>query len=167
MPVFLKEKRAALPTVIEVNCDADPKCPDGLHLDRGGVEHKRMGIVRLERRGDQLYADGRPISRYRSHKQRHGGTAGDKLRQELASKLTPNACILDALLANQHLIPDDWKEGSTYFWSTRFGNVVGESSYVFVECLFHHDGRYYADYKALNVEDWDENDFAAVLGNES
>jgi hypothetical protein len=40
------------------------------------------------------------------------------LYRELMSKNVMNACVLDFLLVNTHLIPSVWRDRSLYFWGT-------------------------------------------------
>jgi hypothetical protein len=70
--------------------------------------------------------------------QKTEGILGTKLRQKLAKKPIMNANVLDYLLANQHLIPDRWKEEtngntiSVFFWGTIYRDWEGE---LCVRCL--------------------------------
>jgi hypothetical protein len=138
----------ALPTFVIVDCDLNPRVPSGLYLTGEGTEHRRMGKVILEKRDGKLYANGREVVRYLSPNQKGSGTIqGHKLRKELKNKQVLNACILDALLANPHLIPDDWKTGVTYFWGTIFRIADG---LLYVGCLFWLGSRWDWDYYWLD-----------------
>ena len=155
---------APLPMSIIVNCDVNPRVPSGLYLDGEGTEHRKMGeAVTLEKRADgKLYANGKEVIRYRSRKQQGGSyIQGHKLRKELADVQVLNACILDALLANPQLIPEEWKSGYTYFWGTIFRNAGG---YLYVRCLYWDGSRWDWSYDWLG-NDWYEDNPAACLAS--
>lgn len=65
---------------------------------------------------------------------------GNKLRKELASKPVFNANVLDYLLKNPHLIPEEWKkdgEGNIryiFFWGTIYRSGDGR---LYVRCLHY------------------------------
>ena len=46
---------------------------------------------------------------------------GNALRKVLAGKPVLNANVLDYLLANSHLIPEEWKGKATFFWGRSTG----------------------------------------------
>ena len=125
----------SLSNQLVVDCDALPRIPSGLSLEGEGAEHRKMGKVTLEKRADgKLYANGKEVVRHLSPNQQNGKyIQGHKLRKELKDKQVLNACIMDALLANPQLIPDEWKDGYTYFWGTIFRRVVGD---LYVEYLY-------------------------------
>ncbi|MDO8633009.1 MAG: hypothetical protein Q7K38_00455, partial [Candidatus Wildermuthbacteria bacterium] len=45
--------------------------------------------------------------------------------KELAGKPVMNANVLDYLLKNPHLIPDEWKGKYLFFWGTVYRGSVG------------------------------------------
>lgn len=152
----------ALPTFVIVDCDLNPRIPSSLYLTGEGTEHRKMGKMILEKRDGKLYANGREVVRYLSPNQQNGKTIqGHKLRKELKNKQVLNACILDALLANPQLIPDDWKTGVTYFWGTIFRSADG---LLYVKYLVWFGGRWYWLYRWLG-RDWDSRDPAASLAS--
>ncbi len=111
-------------TSIIVNCDANPQIPSGLSLIGEGTKHCKMGEITLEKRGVKLYANGVQVVHYFSPNQPNGRVIqGNKLHEELELNGVKalNACIMDALLLNQQLIPVEWKNKNTYFRGTRFG----------------------------------------------
>jgi hypothetical protein len=124
----------SLPMSITVDCDLDPKISSGLFLTGKGTEHRKMGKITLEKRADgKLYANNKEVIRYLSPNQENGKVIdGYKLRQELKDKQVLNACILDVLLDNPWLIPDEWKDGFTWFWGTIFCDSDGD---LCVRCL--------------------------------
>ena len=137
---------------IIVDCDANPKIPSGLYLTGEGTEHRKMGKITLEKREDgKLYANGKEVVRHLSSKQENGKSIqGHKLRKELKDMQVLNACIMDALLANPQLIPDEWKSGYTYFWGTAFRDVDG---CLYVEGLYWRGGQWDWRYGGLG-SDW-------------
>lgn len=161
-PVAAAEPQPApLPMSITIDADLNPNVPSDLYLTGKGTEHRKMGKITLEKREDgKLYANGIEVVRYLSPNQQNGKTIqGHKLRKELKDKQVLNACILDALLANPQLIPDDWKTGVTYFWGTIFRDAIG---FLYVGCLFWSGGRWNWDYNWLG-HGWGSDRPAASL----
>ena len=117
--------------------------------------------MRLARSG-KLYANGVEVVRYLSPNQQNGKSIqGHKLRKELKDKQGLNACIMDALLANPQLIPDEWKTGYTYFWGTTFRRADGD---LVVGYLCWSVGRWVWSYYWLG-RDWRSLNPAAVLAS--
>ena len=109
--------RIGVPMIsITVDGDLNPIIPSNLYLTGEGTEHRKIGKVTLEKLANgKLYANGAEVVRYLSPNQKDGNAIqGHKLRKELKNKQLLNACIMDALLANQQLIPEEWKSGFTY-----------------------------------------------------
>lgn len=158
-----KPQPAPLPMSIVVNCDADPTVPSGLYLTGEGTEHRKMGKITLEKRADgKLYANSKEVVRHRSPDQMNGKSIqGHKLRNQLENVQVLNACIMDALLANPQLIPDEWKDGFTYFWGTIFRDADGR---LYVEYLDWFGGRWYWYYSWLDY-DWSGHGPAAALAS--
>lgn len=101
-------------TMIEniIDCDADPFVPSGWKVE----EH---------RKGGQFKWDSARVALYLSKFQKKGVIDGDKLRKELVDKPVLNACVLDYLLANPHLIPEEWKSKYVFFWGTIYRHSAG------------------------------------------
>lgn len=85
------------------------------------------------------------VSLYISEKQKSGYIAGNELRKKIKNPL--NANVLDYLLNNPHLIPEEWKQdeqGQTryiYFW----GTIYRDSGSSFcVRCLYWYGGHWQA-----------------------
>ena len=124
-----------------IDCDADPFNPwakDGLTIE----EHQKGGAYKWNK-------DTQKDAFYLSKGQAGGKCIeGNKLRKELTDKSTPvlNANVLDYLLANPHLIPEEWKrdgQGNTrylFFWGTLYRNRSG--NHLCVRYLYWHDGRW-------------------------
>ncbi len=133
-----------------IDCDAQPFVPDGWSVE----EHQKGGAFKWDKatQKDALYlSKGQAGSKY---------IEGNKLRKELSDKSTPvlNANVLDYLLANPHLIPEEWKGKYVFFWGTVYR---GRGGGLYVRCLCWGDGRW--DWSG----DWlgsgfDGNDPAAV-----
>lgn len=156
-----KQEPIPLPLSITIDTDRDPKIPSGLYLAGEGTEHRKMGKMKLEKRMDgKLYANDKEVIRHLSPNQQNGkNMKGHALRNELKDKQVLNACILDALLANPQLIPDEWKNGRTYFWGTIFRDADGS---LCVEYLFWDDDRWNWYCHWLD-NDWNDGEPAASL----
>ena len=162
-PVSERVPQAPLSMSIIVDCDANPNVPSGLSLTGDGTEHRKKGKVTLEKRDDgKLYANGKEVVRHLSLKQQNGKSIqGHKLRKELKDVQVLNACIMDALLANPQLIPDEWKSGYTFFWGTIFRYADG---LLYVGYLYWFGVRWDWNYNWLGY-DWLSFDPAASLAS--
>jgi len=110
-----------------IDLDADPFCPDGWKV----AEH---------RKGGQFEWSPTKVKLYLSPNQQNGQTInGDKLRQELTKEAVMNANVLDYLLANQCLIPEEWKGQATFFWGTIYRGADGS---LCVRCLSWSGGQW-------------------------
>lgn len=125
-------------TVVEhaIDCDADPFNPwekDGWTVE----EHQKGGTFTW---------DASQVELYLASGQKNGKVIeGNKLRKELAKKPVLNANVLDYLLKNPHLIPEEWKkdgQGNTryiFFWGTIYGCRDGHRC---VRYLYWRGGRW-------------------------
>jgi hypothetical protein len=96
-----------------INCDADPFIPGGWKVE----EHKK---------GGQLKWDPKKVSLYLPKRQQNGKViGGNELREELKDQPVLNANVLDYLLANPHLIPEEWKNKYVFFWGTIYRDSHG------------------------------------------
>lgn len=92
-----------------IDCDAEPFVPDGWSVE----EHKKGGKFEWEPNDIKLYfSDNQKDSR------KNFGIDGNDLRKELEDQYVLNANILDYLLTNQRLIPEEWKGKYVFFWGT-------------------------------------------------
>lgn len=140
---FLADVRQALRgyatiTIVEhvIDCDAAPFNPwakDGWTIE----EHQKCG---------QWKFDPKQVEFFLSSGQKGGKVReGNKLRKELAKKPVFNANVLDYLLANPHLIPEEWKtdgNGNTryiFFWGTIYRDRDGD---LYVRGLFWRGSRW-------------------------
>lgn len=105
------------------------------------------------------------VSLYLSESQKNGVITGYELRKELADKPVLNANALEFLLANPHLIPEDWKSKYVFFWGTIYRDGDGS---LCVRCLSWVGGRWvwgcrwldnqwYSDYPAAVLADLQPN----------
>jgi hypothetical protein len=138
-----------------IDLATNPFVPSGL----AGVEHHEKGVVDFE-------WDPTKVRLHLSANQTDGKTIeGNKLRKELASELPFNANLLDYLLKNPHLIPEEWKkdvDGNTlyiYFWGTIYRNSAGD---LCVRYLCWCGGEWVSRYDWLGG-DWDFRSPAACL----
>ena len=114
-----------------IDLDADPFTPGGWKAEK----HIKGGPFKWDPAQVQFYL---------SPNQQNGRIiGGEKLREELADKLVFNANLLDYLLKNPHLIPEEWKkdeQGRTryiFFWGTEYRRSDGDRC---VRCLCWHGG---------------------------
>jgi hypothetical protein len=129
--------------------DADPFVPDGWKVE----EHQK---------GCQFKRDAYKVSLYLSAQQKDGKwIEGNKLRRELAGKYVYSANVLDYLLANLHLVPEEWKGKYVFFWGTIYCDPVGRPC---VRSLFWNNDRWDWSYRWL-VIDWRDHDPAAVAAS--
>lgn len=133
----------AEPKLHIIDCDADPMIPfDGWKVE----EHKK---------GDKLTFDASKISLHLNDKQKKGSIEGNKLRKELADQPVLNANVLDYLMRNPQLIPDEWKQdekGNTryiFFWGTIYRHSDG---YLCVRCLYWDGGHWQAGFNWLGLD---------------
>lgn len=144
-------------TIVEhiINCDADPFNPWS----------KEGRTVEKHQKGGQWKFDPKQVEFFLSSNQK-GDKAieGNKLRKELAEKPVFNVNVLDYLLANPHLIPEEWKTGGNgntryiFFWGTIYRLRDGG---LYVRCLCWYDGRWDWGGRWLG-NDWDSDGPAAV-----
>ena len=123
---FLKNQRIRVlsDTIIMVNLDAAPRLPfDGAQIEKndGG------GWVKVEKRKDELYVDGRKVILRIIERQKNGKTIrGYELHDELSGELVLHPNILDALREHLNLIPKKWRNaGCIFFWGAIFRSSGG------------------------------------------
>ena len=81
-----------------INCDATAFIPDRWTV----AEHQKAGQFEWDPERIQLYLN--------KSQQNYGYPSGKKLWKELRSKQVLNANVLDYLLKNPYLIPEEWKK---------------------------------------------------------
>ena len=107
-----------------IDCDANPYVPDGWKVE----EHIKGGELRWNPDEVELYL---------CDEQKGGSIEGNELRKKLKGQPVLNACVLDYLLANPQLIPEEWKGKAVFFWGTIYRNSFGD---LCVRCLDWFDG---------------------------
>ena len=127
------------------------KYPEG--YDWTVVEHRKMG--------DYEFNASR-IGLYQSRKQQGNSYLyGNELREELKDKNVLNANVLDFLLDNPYLIPEEWKGKNVFFWGTIFKDRDGRCC---VSCMYW-DGlsAWRRDYRYFSNNAFDAEYPAAVV----
>lgn len=137
-------------TTIMVNLASAPKLPtDGFSIEKnfGG------GWVKVERKKDSLYIDGRKVALHLEEGQKTGVVRGHTLRDALTGKPVLHPNIMDALFDHQHLIPESWKQdeqGRTryiFFWGVIYR---GPDDDLCVRYLYWDEGAWGRDYGWLH-----------------
>lgn len=152
-------------TTIVVNLGIVPK---SLFSGATVTEHIGGGWVIVEKRADGLYVDSKKVILHLSKRQKNGKwPKGYELREELTGKPILNANVLDALLSNPHLLPEDWKRDENgnirhiCFWGTIYSDSDG---FLCVCCLCFGGGEWRSGYGWLGG-DWSDLDPAALCAS--
>jgi len=124
-----------------IDCDANPYVPDGWKVE----EHIKGGELRWNPDEVELYL---------CDEQKGGSIEGNELRKKLKGQPVLNACVLDYLLANPQLIPEEWKGKAVFFWGTIYRYSNGD---LFVRYLYWYGEQWYWDFNWLdyNFDDYD------------
>lgn len=137
----------------EINTDITPNLPFS------------GATIKSHQKGGVILFDPKKIKFYLSPNQKDGKSIqGHKLRKELEKEPVLNACVLDYLIANPHLIPEEWKKdekGNTrfiFFWGTIYRSSGGS---LCVRCLCFSVGRWQSNCYWLDGG-WSGHDPAAV-----
>jgi len=131
-----------------IDLGADPFLPNDWKVE----EHQKGKVAKLERRGDDLYLNGKKIEFWLSQEQKRDVITGNTLRAKLKNKSVLNANVEDYLLKNPHLIPEAWKKdenGNTryiFFWGTIYSSA---DDGIYVRYLYWSGGRWAWDYRWL------------------
>lgn len=133
-----------------IDLDADPFVPNGWKVE----DHQK---------GGQFKWDAIKVKLHLSKKQKGGSIEGNKLRKELKGQPVYNANLLDYLLKNPHLIPEEWKGKYVFFWGTIYRSSGGD---LCVRCLYWDVGRWCWDFDWLD-RGWHDDDPAAVPASSS
>ncbi len=113
---------------IEVNYDALPGPPC---FKTATVEWRTPGLTgwhQVQRRGEDVFVDGRKVEFHFTEGQKTGIVVGHELRKQLEGQPVLHPNILDAMFENPHLIPESWKadeQGNSfriYFWAIGYRN---------------------------------------------
>ena len=130
-----------------INCDAQPLIPSGWSIvpDKEQLPNRVQGSFQCNPAQVKLYL---------SDQQRNG----HELKKKLADKEVLPANVLDYLLANKHLIPEEWKGESVFFWGTVYRDAYGYPSVRYLS--WNGDGWYWCYFWL--VCDW-YDDYPAAL----
>lgn len=143
--IFLNLYDEKLNTIIDLDVDPRP------YKDWKIKEHKK---------GGQFKWDPAKVDLFLHDKQQVGGITGKKLRNEIAHLETFNVNLLDHLLANPTVIPDEWKVDKTgetsliFFWGTIYYRPSDWGLYV--RCLYFSCGQWREDYRSIDYP-WPSN----------
>ena len=130
-----------------IDLDADPHIPDGWRV----AEHQKGGAFKWNAANVALHFN-------KGQKKEGRVINGNKLRWELANKSVFNANLLDYLLANPHLIPEEWKYHPPFFWGTIYHDRVDS---LCVRYLYQLDDGWYWSFRWLGL-DWSSHGPAVV-----
>ena len=104
---FLSGLTEVVPMERIINCNEDPFLMSHWKV----AKHDHLG---------KLVWDASKVKlEYSSHKEGEG-VSGNTLYGELSGKVLLNANVLEFLLENEHLIPDEWRRLKVYFWGTLY-----------------------------------------------
>lgn len=126
-----------------INTNKKPFCPEGWKVE----SHIKNGKVELK-----------DIELWSTHKQENG-IVGTELQKLVPNPL--NANVLDYLLENPILIPEEWKGKWVFFWGTIYRSSSG---CLYVRCLYWGGSRWFWDCIWLD-HSFDGDNPAAVLAS--
>lgn len=89
-----------------IDLDADPFLPEGWKVE----SHQKGGMLAWSPRKVKLF--------FALQQKGDSHIEGSKLQEELARECVMNANLLDYLLANPELIPEEWRDKVVFFWGT-------------------------------------------------
>lgn len=124
---FLRGHASIVAAEHVIDCDADPFVPGGWSVS----EHQKAGSFQWDASKVELWLASDQKNCY--------DLDGHKIRRQVAKKVPFNANVLDYLLANPHLIPEEWKSVRVFFWGTLY---FPPGRFVCVRCLLWKDGRW-------------------------
>jgi hypothetical protein len=135
-----------------IDCDAKPFEPSGLTVapESDQLANRVRGQFEFDPARVKLH-----VSKNQQGRKR---VKGDKLALKLASELVLPANVLDFYLANPHLIPEEWKGKSVFFWGTVYRVSSG---HLYVRYLCFDDGGWYSGCRWLG-NDWRSSSPAAL-----
>lgn len=103
---FLRDDVVVVIRECRIDQDADHIVPKGWTVE----EHQKQG---------QFKWDPAKVALFLSESLKSNSVIeGHELRKELKGKRAANACLLNYLLANPHLIPEEWKGKYVFFWGS-------------------------------------------------
>ena len=141
-----------------IDCAAKPFTPEGWEV----VEHVILGVKYLGiKAGGKFEWDPSKIHLVLVDEQKGDKSIeGNELRKKIKDKPVLNANVLDWLLANPELIPEEWKEKNICFWGTIYRHSSGSLG---IRYLWNNDGWSW-DFSWLG-DAWRSDSPAAVLAS--
>jgi hypothetical protein len=121
------------------------------------------GLVSVENRDGDLYVDNRKIELIATQDQRCG-SIGRNVLSELEGRQLLHPNIIDALLQNTHLIPENWKPTKKLHRTNIFFSAVQFSSHGrqgYIRLLYWHEGSWCNAFK-WSGDGWFQSDLTAV-----
>ncbi len=120
-----------------IDCDADPYLPEGWSVE----EHTKGGQLEWNPEKVELWVS--------KHQKSSPVIGGNELRKKLASRPTLNANVLDYLIRNPDLIPNEWKGTYVNFWGTIYR---AQDHVLVVRCLYWYSNKWQDSYIQLSVK---------------
>lgn len=118
--------------------------------------------VEEHKKGGQFKWDPAKVKLFFNKKQQDGGIMeGNKLRKELADHPVYNANLLDYLVYNPHLIPEEWKSKMVFFWGTIYRGPEGTA----VRYLYFRNNRWQRDHYWLTPSYGFSGSYSAVAAS--
>lgn len=136
-----------------IDGDANPFIPEGKKVK----QHLKIGQIRWNKeaqKGALFLSEGQKDNCY---------IKGSKIPWELPTMQILNANVLDYLLKNQHLIPEEWKEKKVCFWGTIYCSPDNDH-YEYVRSLYWDDEEWHSTCTWLDF-DFSNNSPAALLAS--
>jgi hypothetical protein len=145
-----------------VDCNVDATTPKD---SRWTVkEHCKNGIFKLERRGNDIFANGKKIVLWLSEEQKQRCKpfiTGRVLHSQLVRRPVLNANVLDCFLKNQYLVPRVCKNKETCFWGTIYLDNNGK---LYVRTLLGSDDGWCGNFREFD-DDWFDFNPSAELAD--
>lgn len=141
-------------TTREGNFGAIPQPAERRRIDGDAIYVPEGWSVVEHRKYDQIEFDPKRVAFHLDPAQKAGRIAGNDLRKKLANEPVLNANVLDHLLANTNLIPEDWKfdeqgrERCIFFWGTIYRDSAGN---LYVRYLYWYDGQWRERYRWIDL----------------
>lgn len=118
-----------------IDCNQTPFIPDGLFI----VEHRKFGVFKLNPSYTKLDL---------SRKKKNMSIMGTDMRKHLSKKWVMNANILDFVIENPDLVPENWKNKIIYFWGTIYGTSNGDLHVACLDTVHAHPSRVFSIIKS-------------------
>ncbi|PCI30256.1 hypothetical protein COB55_00550 [Candidatus Wolfebacteria bacterium] len=139
-----------------IDCDVPVFIPEGWNvlLDEVQLPNRVLGKIKLNKQLTDI------IELFISEQQKGDKVInGNKLREILKDKRVYTAHVLDYLLENTRLIPEEWKEKTIFFWGTIY--LRAGDGRLYVRCLGWRDDRWSWSCYRL-VSGWNAGHVSAV-----